>query len=218
MSGTKASLLIVDDEYSVRSSMSLALTEIGYRVQCAEDGFSALVELRKEVPEILLTDLNMPGMSGFELLSVVRRRFPLVKRIAMSGAFSGDEVPSGVAADGFYQKGSSLISLLRIIEAHHHADRISCKSSSVSAPIWVQRDGFSTSGDEILTVACPECLRTFPLECSGSNSLFRETNCVHCQSLIHYAAVHLTERTPEQTLPTQSHDSMPAILSQGPEY
>lgn len=218
MSGTKARILIVDDELSIRSTMSLTLTEIGYRVKCAEDGFSALAELRKEVPDILLSDLNMPGMSGFELLSVVRRRYHSVHRIAMSGAFSGDEMPSGVAADGFYQKGSSLTSLLRIIEAHHLADRIWCESPSASAPIWVQRCGLGTSGEEVVTIACPECLRSFPLAYNDSTSLIRETNCVHCHSLIHYAAVHLADRTPEETLPAQGRKTVSANLSQSPAY
>jgi DNA-binding NarL/FixJ family response regulator len=57
----------------------------------------------------------MPGMSGFELLPVVRRRFPSIHVIAMSGAFTGGEVPQGLPADGFYQKGSSMDALLRII-------------------------------------------------------------------------------------------------------
>ena len=69
--------------------MSLVLAQIGYLVRSAGDGFSALVELQKELPNILVSDLNMPGMNGFELLSVVRRRFPSVQTIAMSGAFSG---------------------------------------------------------------------------------------------------------------------------------
>jgi len=43
-------------------------------------------------------------MSGFELLSVVRRRFPAIQLIAMSGAFSGDGIPPGVAADAFMKK------------------------------------------------------------------------------------------------------------------
>ena len=58
-----------------------------------------------EVPDVILSDLNMPGMSGFEFLSVVRRRFPTVKVIAMSSAFAVDDIPPGVAADAFYQKG-----------------------------------------------------------------------------------------------------------------
>src|ERR1035438_2029199 len=123
MPDTKARLLIVDDEPSIRTSMWHVLTEIGYGVRCAEDGFSALEELRKEVPDVLLSDLNMPGMTGFELLSVVRRRFPAIQTIAMSGSFCGDEVPSGVAADAFYQKGSSMGSLLRILEALPRPER-----------------------------------------------------------------------------------------------
>jgi len=108
-------LLIVDDDSSIRESLSLVLTEIGYSVRAAEDGFSALHEIRKETPDIILSDLNMPGMSGFEFLSMVRCRFPAIRVIAMSGAFSGDEVPSGVVADAFYQKGSSLGALLMIM-------------------------------------------------------------------------------------------------------
>jgi CheY-like chemotaxis protein len=119
-----ARLLVVDDEPSIRTSMSQVLTEIGYSVRSAQDGFSALAEIQKEIPEIILSDLNMPGMSGFELLSLVRRRYPAIRLIAMSGAFSGDEVPSGVAADAFYQKGSGVRSLLKIISGFRDGGRI----------------------------------------------------------------------------------------------
>jgi CheY-like chemotaxis protein len=112
---TKERVLIVDDEPLIRESFSFVLTEIGYSVRAAEDGLSALIEIRTEIPDIILSDLNMPGMSGFEFISVVRRRFPAIPVIAMSGAFSGDEVPFGVAADAFYQKGSSVRSLLKIM-------------------------------------------------------------------------------------------------------
>ncbi|MGA3334162.1 MAG: response regulator [Terracidiphilus sp.] len=120
---TKERLLIVDDEPSFRESLTFVLTEIGYSVRAAEDGFSALLEIRKEIPDIILSDLNMPGMSGFELLSVVHRRFPAIPVIAMSGAFSGDEAPSGVVADAFYQKGSSLGALLMIMGALPRMER-----------------------------------------------------------------------------------------------
>ena len=108
--------MIVDDERSIRMTLSCVLGEIGYQVRTAEDGFTALVEIAKEAPEILLTDLNMAGMSGFELLATVRRQFPEIKTIAMSGAFSGNEVPSGVAADAFYGKGSSMVALVRLLD------------------------------------------------------------------------------------------------------
>ncbi len=119
MPTTTPSILIVDDEDTIRSTLSLEFQEIGYAVRSAENGITALVELGQHIPDILLSDLNMPGMSGFDLLSVVRRRYPEVRVIAMSGAFFGNEASSGVAADAFYQKGSSMGCLLKIIEALH---------------------------------------------------------------------------------------------------
>ena len=107
---TKVRLLIVDDDPLIRMSMSLVFTEIGFSVRSAEDGFSALRLIRREPPEILLSDLNMPDMSGFELFSVVRRQF-----LAMSGAFSGIEVPFGVDADAFYEKGTGMGPLLQLM-------------------------------------------------------------------------------------------------------
>ena len=82
----------------------------------ASDGFSALAEIRDETPDLILFDLNMPGMAGFELLSVVRRRFPSIRVIAMSSGLSGTDIPNGVAADAFYRKGADPGLLLRILE------------------------------------------------------------------------------------------------------
>ena len=189
MPKTKGRLLIVDDEPSIRSSMSHVLAELGYGVRCAEDGFSALRELRKEIPDILLSDLNMPGMTGFELLSVVRRRFPAIQTVAMSGSFSGDEVPSGVAADAFYQKGSSMGSLLRILEALPRPERMLQNHEKAAMPIWIHPNGHDPAGVAFVTIACPECLRAFPQPVGSSRNPIRETECIFCGSSIHYAIV-----------------------------
>ncbi|MGA9669315.1 MAG: response regulator [Terracidiphilus sp.] len=121
MRDSKPKILVVDDDQAVRNSLSMILEEIGYGVRTAEDGFSALALMRLELPDILLSDLNMPGMSGFELLPVVKSRFPTMLTIAMSGAFYGDEMPSGVVADAFYQKGSNISSLLMILNSLRRA-------------------------------------------------------------------------------------------------
>ena len=105
---TKMKLLVVDDEPSIRVSLAQIFMQFGHSVRTAEDGFAALVEIRQQIPDILLSDLNMLGMSGFELLSVVRRQFPQIHVIAMSDSFSGDSIPPGVAADVFYEKGTGL--------------------------------------------------------------------------------------------------------------
>lgn len=69
-------VLFVDDEERVRQTGKAMLESQGYEVQVAEDGFDALNHLSQSLPDILITDLRLPNMSGFELLSVVRRRFP----------------------------------------------------------------------------------------------------------------------------------------------
>jgi CheY-like chemotaxis protein len=103
---TQKRILIVDDYVSIREAMALLLRSAGYDIRTAQDGFSALLELKSAVPDLILSDLNMPRMSGFEFLSVVRRRFPQVLVVAMSGAYSASEaVPGGVIADAFYPKG-----------------------------------------------------------------------------------------------------------------
>ena len=138
MPGAKVNLLIVDDEPSARTTFSEIFTQSGYSVRSAEDGPNALVEIRQGRPEILLADLNMPGISGFELLSMVRDRFPAIQVIAMSGDFSGIFIPPGVCADAFYEKGSRLGHLLQIVAAMSNGERPSfLQHPSTSAPAWI---------------------------------------------------------------------------------
>jgi CheY-like chemotaxis protein len=198
MPNAKVKLLIVDDDVSIRTSLSLIFTTFGHSVRSAEDGFSALAEMRNEVPDILLSDLNMPGMSGFELLSVVRRRFPTIQVIAMSGAFSGDGVPTGVAADAFYEKGSNPDSLLHIIKVMTKTERSSVQHPGTLAPIWIPKNGHDPSGVEYVMITCPDCLRTFPQVLGDAGRPVCRTSCTHCASLIHYAIVQATDPAPPQ--------------------
>jgi CheY-like chemotaxis protein len=97
-------LLVVDDEPSIRDLMQSALSMQGYEVRIAKDGFDALAQMRGALPDLILTDLKMPNMSGFELLSVVRRRFPQIPTIAISGEFQPAAAELGVLADAFLAK------------------------------------------------------------------------------------------------------------------
>lgn len=105
MPDTALNVLIVDDDALLRMSVFHTLTMAGYLVRCVEGGHAALSEIERAAPDLLLSDLNMPGLSGFELLSIVRERFPAIQVIAMSGAYFGSAIPPGVFADAFYEKG-----------------------------------------------------------------------------------------------------------------
>ena len=115
MSRKKTDLLIVDDELAIRGLMAQIFRTSGYTVRCAEDGLAALRLINEAAPAVVLSDLNMPVMSGWELLSTIRRQLPGVYVVAMSGSYTGTLIPDGVTADAFYAKGSSLPDLIQLI-------------------------------------------------------------------------------------------------------
>jgi CheY-like chemotaxis protein len=59
------SILIVEDDIHLRVLLSAILTQAGYRVRTVEEGFSALSEIRIEIPDIIVSDLYMSGMFAF---------------------------------------------------------------------------------------------------------------------------------------------------------
>jgi CheY-like chemotaxis protein len=105
-------ILIADDNGAILGMLAGIFSEQGHSVRTACDGVAALDAIRERAPDLLLSDLNMPRISGYELLAIVRRRFPQIAVIAMSADYSGVGVPPGIAADGFYAKGSGRIARL----------------------------------------------------------------------------------------------------------
>lgn len=72
-------------------------------MRTAGDGFAALPE-RRSLPDVIITDLSMPNVSGFELLSVVRRRFRQIPEIAISGEYNSP-APTRPSLGRFLQEG-----------------------------------------------------------------------------------------------------------------
>ena len=179
---------MVDDDPGVREMVEISLTDAGYDVVVAEDGFSALSQLRKSTPDVVLSDLDMPGMSGFELLSVVRRRFPQISTVAMSGAYIGDEVPSGMIADGFFAKGSQSKNLLSTIQRLlRSAPTRSSEHRRECAPAWIPRNGSDSKAMPYVVLTCAECLRSFAMNLLvGTTAEVLEIQCRSCHSMNRY--------------------------------
>jgi CheY-like chemotaxis protein len=197
---TDKTLLLVEDDASLLRLLSVILTNEGYDVRTAQDGFSALGAIRTEVPDILVSDLYMPGMSGFELLSVVRRRFPMIRVIAMSSAYSGPEIPVGIVADGFYEKATDVHALLETIKGVAcKLDAGSAVSRSAATPLWLPWSADGSSGQAVV-IGCPECMRSFTQMHTESAQVLCEAKCVYCGTLIPYAIIRPANAAPTKKL------------------
>ena len=82
-------ILIVDDEPHVMRVLKLCLAREGHEIDCAGEGRAALAKIRERAPELVITDVQMPGMGGQELCSAIHaefpeRRFPILVMTSMT--------------------------------------------------------------------------------------------------------------------------------------
>lgn len=161
----------------------MLLVAQGYEVRTAEDGFEGLAALKQSLPDIIISDLQMPNMNGFEFLSVVRRRFPIIPVIAISGEFSGVSVPESVLADAFFPKGGYNPKQLfeKIIDLVHELPTRPKAGKPNQAAVWVKNDKGT------IAVTCSECLRTFPV--SNVAKGVNEAECDFCCCLVRFEII-----------------------------
>jgi CheY-like chemotaxis protein len=179
----KCRVLIVDDDPLVLETFAATLRSFGFSVRTAENGFVALQILREALPDIILSDLRMPGMSGFELLSIVRRRFPHIPTIAISGEYILVDMPLGLLVDHFFQKGGytpeQLLAKMKELIADSPIRPNLGKADK--APLWIPK----VDADYVV-VTCPECLRSSSIPDNIINEDLQETECVACGATIRY--------------------------------
>jgi CheY-like chemotaxis protein len=176
-------VLLVDDEPLARKLMSRYLVAAGYVVRVAEDGLDAIGKLRAGLPDLIISDLKMPRMSGFELLDVVRKRFPQIPIIAISG-MSPDELPAAVSADAyFYKNGSGFEQLIDTISGLTRKPPVRTALPPVDAkPVQAKYDA---DGDCI--IGCDDCLREFRARAATFvTDNERRVACVHCGKFVHF--------------------------------
>ncbi len=65
-------ILVVDDEPNARSLLRLILVRAGFQVLVAQDGYEALNEVQKKIPDVMILDIMMPGIDGFEVCKKLR--------------------------------------------------------------------------------------------------------------------------------------------------
>ena len=95
-------ILVVDDEQRIADTLALILRSSGYQTATAYEGESALGQCSKIQPDLLLTDVVMPGMNGIELARAVVKTFPKCKVLLFSGQGSTAELLDRGRMQGSY--------------------------------------------------------------------------------------------------------------------
>ena len=80
-----ARILIIDDDEAMRYLLYRMLTSVGYTVYEAANGAAGMRLVRQERPELVITDIFMPEQDGLETICMLKREFPTIKIVAMSG-------------------------------------------------------------------------------------------------------------------------------------
>ena len=114
----KNRILVVDDEEALRTVLSSELEDEGYVVQMAGDGDEAIKILEKNAFDLILLDIKMPTVDGFEVLKFIKQTHPLSKVIMLTGfADLKNAIESKkLGAEDFVSKPYDLVDLLTTVE------------------------------------------------------------------------------------------------------
>ena len=104
----KAHVLIIEDDASVCELLFSSLTKSGYRVSATQSGEAALTQIEEDPPDLVVLDLNLPGMSGLDVCRLMRQD-PWMSKIPvlmLTGKSEEDDILAGleVGADDYVTK------------------------------------------------------------------------------------------------------------------
>ena len=113
MNDNRPLLLIIDDDSAARDSLAAVMEAFGFRTCTAGDAFEGLALVNNEEPSAIITDLEMPGMSGFELIQTLRRTRTGIPVIAMSGGAAKDiDAARDLGATAAFQKPLAVFEMI----------------------------------------------------------------------------------------------------------
>lgn len=109
-------MLIAEDEANIAELLQFLLSRAGYDVSCAGDGEAALAAVRRDRPAVLILDLMMPKLSGFEVLKAVRADEALAKlpilMLTAKGQEKDRQLAQELGADAFITKPFSNVDVV----------------------------------------------------------------------------------------------------------
>ena len=115
-----AKILVVDDDESLRELLRMHLSAAGYEVSTAHDAISAGYQVLKNPPDLILSDINMPYMDGFEFVAALKAdaTLPYIPVIFLTSMEDGDSRGKELGAVGYLTKPVRADRLLELVAQH----------------------------------------------------------------------------------------------------
>ena len=112
-----AKILVVEDDDSLCELLRMHLAAVGYEVSTANDGISAGYQVLKNPPDLILTDINMPNMDGFEFVAALKadKTLPEIPVIFLTSVEDGDSRGKELGAVGYLIKPVRADRLLELV-------------------------------------------------------------------------------------------------------
>ena len=119
MTNTQGKILVTDDDSSLRRALNSTLRSLGFEVREAEDGERALSEIRRDRCDVVLLDVNMPGMGGVAACREMRKMFPMLQIMMLSVRDREDDKVRALeaGADDYVTKPFSIPELVARLKA-----------------------------------------------------------------------------------------------------
>ena len=112
-------VLVVDDDTAIRSLVETVLTDEGYEVATAENGRHALEVLKRVRPHVILLDMRMPVMNGWEFAAAYRKTpGPHAPILVITAGLDGKQKARDISADGLVTKPFDLDVLLEAVQKY----------------------------------------------------------------------------------------------------
>jgi DNA-binding NtrC family response regulator len=132
-SGSKGLVLIVDDEANARDALAELMDDAGYSVSTAADGHTALLQMERVDPDVVLTDLKMPGMDGLALIERGRPLSPHTSFIVMTAFATIDTAVQAIklGAESYLTKPLELDAVIAIVDRALDRTRLSREAAQL---------------------------------------------------------------------------------------
>ena len=112
-----ATILVIDDDESMRDLLRLHLAAAGYDVEVAADAIAAGYMVLRNPPDLIITDVNMPHLDGFEFIEALRsdKTLPRIPVIFLTSVEEGDHRGKSLGAVGYVTKPVRADKLLSLV-------------------------------------------------------------------------------------------------------